>query len=372
MDEKISLDLNSVSLEPPVTHSLDESKLPTVCLVIGMAGSGKTTLMQRLHTHVHVNQLPSYFVNLDPAVTSVPYALNMDIRDTVNYKEVMKQYNLGPNGGILTSLNLFTTRFDQVLKILEARVQKEDLPPLKYVFVDTPGQIEAFTWSASGQIITEALASAFPTVALYVVDTPRSSSPVTFMSNMMYACSIMYKTALPFLTIFNKVDVTDHGFAVEWMHDIDAFNDALRNDDSYMSSLSRSMSLVLDEFYTQLQYVGVSALTGKGIGEFLEKLKTARKLYVEEYKPIIDAKRNEAKAQMDRMRQAQKQAIATELRKDGHPNVTIDNESSAPDVKQGTPAHGPADDGEGENEDEKAEFEAFMAHIKANQATPKT
>ena len=38
----------------------------------------------------------------------------MDIRDTVNYKNVMKQYGLGPNGAILTSLNLFATRFDQV------------------------------------------------------------------------------------------------------------------------------------------------------------------------------------------------------------------------------------------------------------------
>lgn len=39
-----------------------------------------------------------------------------DIRDTVNYKEVMKQYNLGPNGGIVTSLNLFAMRFDQVTR----------------------------------------------------------------------------------------------------------------------------------------------------------------------------------------------------------------------------------------------------------------
>ncbi len=31
----------------------------------------------------------------------------------MNYKNVMKQYNLGPNGGILTALNLFATRFDQ-------------------------------------------------------------------------------------------------------------------------------------------------------------------------------------------------------------------------------------------------------------------
>jgi GTPase SAR1 family protein len=45
----------------------------------------------------------------------VPYPANIDIRDTVNYKEVMKQYELGPNGGIVTSLNLFATKFDQVL-----------------------------------------------------------------------------------------------------------------------------------------------------------------------------------------------------------------------------------------------------------------
>ena len=59
--------------------------------------------------------MKSYYVNLDPAVKSVPFAANIDIRDTVNYKEVMKQYELGPNGAIMTSLNLFATRFDQVM-----------------------------------------------------------------------------------------------------------------------------------------------------------------------------------------------------------------------------------------------------------------
>ena len=53
-------------------------------------------------------------MNLDPACYEVPYPANIDIRDTVNYKEVMKQYGLGPNGGIVTSLNLFATKFDQV------------------------------------------------------------------------------------------------------------------------------------------------------------------------------------------------------------------------------------------------------------------
>ena len=57
-----------------------------------------------------------------------------------------------------------------------------------YVILDTPGQIEIFTWSASGAIITDAIASSLPTVVAYIVDTPRTTSPATFMSNMLYAC----------------------------------------------------------------------------------------------------------------------------------------------------------------------------------------
>ena len=52
---------------------------------------GKTTLMQRLNSHLHSKNTPPYILNLDPAVTHMPYAANIDIRDTVDYKEVMKQ-----------------------------------------------------------------------------------------------------------------------------------------------------------------------------------------------------------------------------------------------------------------------------------------
>ena len=104
------------SSEDPLGTKLPapRTKRPTACVIIGMAGSGKTTLMQRLNTHLHEARLPYYLINLDPAVLDTPFGANIDIRDTVNYKEVMKQYKLGPNGGILTALNLFATRFEQV------------------------------------------------------------------------------------------------------------------------------------------------------------------------------------------------------------------------------------------------------------------
>jgi GTPase SAR1 family protein len=133
-------------------------KKPVACIVLGMAGSGKTTLMQRLNAHVHEKKWPSYLINLDPAVADVPFGCHIDIRDTVKYKEVMKQYGLGPNGGIMTALNLFATRFDQVMELVDKKAASTDLD---YILLDTPGQIEVFTWSASGSIITETFACTY-------------------------------------------------------------------------------------------------------------------------------------------------------------------------------------------------------------------
>ncbi|XP_044866641.1 GPN-loop GTPase 1 [Mauremys mutica] len=271
-----------------------ESPAPPVCvLVLGMAGSGKTTLVQRLTAHLHSQNSPPYVINLDPAVHELPFPANIDIRDTVKYKEVMKQYGLGPNGGIVTSLNLFATRFDQVMKFIEKRQNTS-----QYVLIDTPGQIEVFTWSASGTIITEALASTFPSVVVYVMDTSRSTSPITFMSNMLYACSILYKTKLPFILAMNKTDIIDHSFAVEWMQDFEIFQDALNQETTYVSNLTRSMSLVLDEFYSSLKVVGVSAVLGTGLDEFFVKVSEAVDEYEREYRPEYERLRKSlAKAQ---------------------------------------------------------------------------
>ena len=205
----------------------------------------------------------------------------------MNYKNVMKQYNLGPNGGILTSLNLFATRFDQVVGLCERPRE----PPLEYIIADTPGQIEIFTWSASGAIITEAFASEFPTVIAYVMDTPRCSSPQTFIANMLQACSIIYKTRLPMVLVFNKIDVCHHSFAAEWMHDFDAFSSALDADPSFSSSFSRSLSLVLEQFYENIPHVGVSAATGEGMEELFVKLKKSRQEYEELYVPYLEERK---------------------------------------------------------------------------------
>ena len=70
------------------------------------------------------------------------------------------------------------------------------------------------------------------------------------------ACSILYKTKLPLLLAFNKIDVVRHEFALDWMRDYEVFNEALQRDTTYAATLSRSLSLV------RLPHDSDMALTG--------------------------------------------------------------------------------------------------------------
>ena len=140
-----------------VVTNMNAKKGPVCLIVLGMAGSGKTSLVQKLSSN---SEKKPYVVNLDPACLNLPYFANIgkkrnhyfpvhvfvifsDIRKTIHYKEVMKQYQLGPNGAIVTSLNLFATKFTDAIKFIEKC-------PNELCILDTPGQIEVFTWSVSG------------------------------------------------------------------------------------------------------------------------------------------------------------------------------------------------------------------------------
>lgn len=102
----------------------EEAKNPTCVIILGMAGSGKSSLCSKLVGYLHGKNTPPYVINCDPACMNTDYLCNVDIRDTVHYKNVMQKYGLGPNGSIITSLNLFVTNFDQVLTLIDKRKDK--------------------------------------------------------------------------------------------------------------------------------------------------------------------------------------------------------------------------------------------------------
>lgn len=97
---------------------------------------------------------------------------------------------------------------------------------------------------------------------------------------------------LPFILVFNKIDVVRHEFASAWMEDFEVFQKSIDDlpEESYMGSFSRSMSLVLEEFYRNIAHVGVSAATGEGMDDLFTAIDRAVLEYDEEYAPELRAR----------------------------------------------------------------------------------
>ncbi|KRH91735.1 GTPase XAB1, interacts with DNA repair protein XPA, partial [Pseudoloma neurophilia] len=122
-------------------------------LNIGMAGTGKSTFSARLNlwlsakNKIEINQDTGLnknvtLINLDPAILKTKMPLDIDIREYFDIEQVMKDYNLGPNGSVTTILNLFMLQWNGKIDG-------------KYCVIDTPGQIEAFVWSNSGKVLVQ-------------------------------------------------------------------------------------------------------------------------------------------------------------------------------------------------------------------------
>lgn len=81
-----------------VSESLNEMKMndtipakthgPVCIIVLGMAGSGKTSFVQRITSHLYARKQKPYVINLDPACREVPYPANIGKQNDYNF-EVM-------------------------------------------------------------------------------------------------------------------------------------------------------------------------------------------------------------------------------------------------------------------------------------------
>ncbi|PVV01850.1 hypothetical protein BB560_003718 [Smittium megazygosporum] len=98
------------------------------------------------------------------------------------------------------------------------------------------------------------------------------------------------------ILVFNKTDIVSHEKCVEWLRDFEKFQEALSYaEESYMNSLMNSMNLMLEEFYSQLNVVGVSSVTGEGMDEFFEKVNVSLKEYESDYLPFLKSKMEKKK-----------------------------------------------------------------------------
>ena len=72
-----------------------------IIFIIGTAGSGKSLLTASFNEWLKIGKQKAATVNLDPGVLNLPYAPDIDIRDYIDVRNLMREHELGPNGALV-------------------------------------------------------------------------------------------------------------------------------------------------------------------------------------------------------------------------------------------------------------------------------
>jgi hypothetical protein len=114
-------------------------RIGCIQIVMGPAGSGKTTYCQAMQQHLPTARI----ANLDPASEddSLPYEPSIDVRELISVPEVMEELQLGPNGALLYCMEYLLEHLEDWFRDeLDAFEDEEG-----YLILDCPGQIELYT-----------------------------------------------------------------------------------------------------------------------------------------------------------------------------------------------------------------------------------
>ena len=227
--------------------------------VTGTAGSGKSMLTSKILEYYQTNGVFASVLNLDPGVESLPYRPDVDVRDYVDIVQIMKQYDLGPNGSMIMANDLIATKIEDIQN--EIHGVNPD-----YLIVDTPGQIELFAYRASGPFFIQNIDASEKT-NIFLYDGTMIVSPSNFISISLLATSIKLRLGLPTINVMTKTDLIPDKIdqVLKWSSDPISLEEELKTleGETYSFATDILRTLNIGEFVGDL--IPISNLTGEGM-----------------------------------------------------------------------------------------------------------
>lgn len=171
-------------------------------MVMGPAGTGKSTYAKTMNEFAAASGRTVYVVNLDPAAENFDYPVAFDIRDLISLEDVMDELNLGPNGGLVYAMEYLVNNLDWLQDLLT------DYSDDDYFIFDCPGQIELYSHLPVMKQLTKALQDwGFVVAGVYLVDSLFIAEPAKFMSGVLASLSAMIQLEIPHVNVLTKADL---------------------------------------------------------------------------------------------------------------------------------------------------------------------
>jgi len=186
-------------------------------------------------------------VNLDPGVRIVPYVPDIDIRDYIVLEEVMEEYGLGPNGGMILASDLMVNYLDDL------RDEIDEYNP-DWVLVDTAGQLELFAFRETGPLIASSLGFGdIQRSVSFLFDSNLVLRPNGFISTLLLAASVQFRfRKISQINVLSKMDLLDDDqidMIINWSQDFKTLEESTSVRES---GLIRELSMNLSEVFIQM------------------------------------------------------------------------------------------------------------------------
>ena len=229
--------------------------------MVGTAGAGKSSLTAAFYEWCLNQEFDAITVNLDPGVVKLPYSPDVDVREWVSLNEVMKDYNLGPNGAQVVCADMVALNAKEV----EERIKEFRTD---YVLIDTPGQLELFVFRSTGRVIVNQLGMNHSLLA-FMIDPSLATTPTNFVSQLMLSAITQFRIGIPLVNILSKIDIVDKdalSMITEWGKNPEKlYRDLMVKSPSMYYQLSEGMMAVIREMEAHTALIPTSNETLEGM-----------------------------------------------------------------------------------------------------------
>ena len=230
-------------------------------VILGPAGSGKSTLTVVFGKWLHEEMgFRVCYVNLDPGAEHLPYEPDYDVRSIVTVRDVMRREMLGPNGAIIRCMDILVERAKEVVN--EINKLKAD-----FRLIDTPGQMEPFTFRRTGPELISELLKTGSVINVFLVDPELASSVSDLLVVELMGLVVQLRLLAPTLIVLNKADKLKTSLDIDrLLTDLGYLVERLKTEvGGTISDLALSLWNAFSQYLQSSRLVKVSAKMGEGL-----------------------------------------------------------------------------------------------------------
>jgi GTPase SAR1 family protein len=228
---------------------------------VGTAGSGKSTLTNAFQLWLNNQGFDAMTVNLDPGADTLMYAPDVDVRDWIKLSEVMAEHGLGPNGAQIAAADMIALNIREISQVVAGF-------DTDYVLIDTPGQIELFTFRQSSRVVMEELSGDNAMLA-FLFDPALARTANGYVSSLMLAATVHFRVPVPMISVLTKADTLsdeDMERILLWSKDYYALFSALLDESiDAQTQMSVEFLQALDSVGAGRPVLPVSSDSGEGM-----------------------------------------------------------------------------------------------------------